>query len=380
MHVEKAGSISEIPPAQWNEMARGGGLFTSHEYLGMARGSAWYLTVVSDGDYVAALPVYSLPPAENRYYQPTLHFPRLAGDGPSVLAGSQGGYRNQLIVHDGLVPADRQHAIRLLLASLRELTCQRGQDHAYFLFLTAGSAAELSRACPRARPELAYVGDTWITIEGSGFDDYLGALSRDRRQMVRREIRRFAEAGLTITAEDPVSLLPETARLMAQLEHKHGSETSEQEIASVLGDHYRALGPGAVTFACWLDGKPVGVSVGFAWGDKLYMRSAGFDYQALPGKFEYFNLVLYEPVRYCLRNGLRAVHLGATAHEAKVMRGARLSPLFNLALPAAEASRQETAAAGDGSIAYWAQQRARLPHGFDAATWSRVLTASGVHE
>lgn len=355
-------------------MSRAGGLFASHEYLTMVERDALYLTVVHNGDHVAALPVYTVPPEGNPYYQPALHFPQLA---TGLLAGSSSGYHNHLILHENLTAGDRGRALKLLIEALREQLAERRQSYSFFLFLTMESAALLGDTWPGAEPELGYVGDAWLKVPGASFDDYLGSLSRDRRQMVRREMRRFAEAGLAVSIEDPREIVADTARLMAQLEHKYGVPAAAEQISDSLAAHYKALGGSGVAFVCRRAGTPIGVALGFTWGRTLYMRMAGFDYEALPGKFEYFNLVLYEPIRFCLDNGLDEVHLGATAHQAKIMRGARVSPMFNLVIPAAGVTYPPpgTAANGAGGAAsYWAEQQASLPHGFDTATWSRVLS------
>lgn len=61
------------------------------------------------------------------------------------------------------------------------------------------------------------------------------------------------------------------------------------------------------------------------------MRLAGFDYRALRGAFEYFNVVFYLPLRYLYRTGLRRLHLGRESYDAKLRRGATPTPLWSLA-------------------------------------------------
>jgi hypothetical protein len=64
------------------------------------------------------------------------------------------------------------------------------------------------------------------------------------------------------------------------------------------------------------------------WGDTLYLRWAGFDYDRLAGAAEYFNLVYYDQVMQAPKLGVRWIHAGIKAAEAKALRGAELRPLW----------------------------------------------------
>ena len=62
------------------------------------------------------------------------------------------------------------------------------------------------------------------------------------------------------------------------------------------------------------------------------MRSAGFDYPRLRDAAEYFNLVIYLPLRRAVEVGARMVHTGIESTHAKALRGAELRPLWMLEL------------------------------------------------
>lgn len=79
---------------------------------------------------------------------------------------------------------------------------------------------------------------------------------------------------------------------------------------------------------------PLGYCLYYLWGDTLFLRSAGFDYERLRNAAEYFNLVYYLPVRIAAAAGARWIHAGVEASEAKALRGALLRPLWMLDLSA----------------------------------------------
>jgi hypothetical protein len=111
-----------------------------------------------------------------------------------------------------------------------------------------------------------------------------------------------------------------------------------------------------VLFRCRAGGtdRLVGLALAYRWRDTLYLRSVGFDYAALRDAYEYFNLVYYEPIRWAAGNGVRKMHFGVEAYDAKVRRGAVLQPLWAvLTSTAPQLSEVDSAAWNSKSVESW---------------------------
>jgi uncharacterized protein len=378
LHVETKESIAEISRGKWNDLARGHGLFASHDYLTAVERDAVYLLVAAENEYVAALPIYPVAGEDNPYYLPAFHFSGLQpgqtkDTGLGLLAGSRSGYCNSILIHRTVISEERDRALVLLFGALREVLARRNLPCAFFLFLTLQGLDDLRRAVPGARASLTYAGDTWLTVKEPSFDDYLGNLRSGRRYMIRREMRRFEEAGLTVLVEDPRAVVHDTARLIDLLHRKYQVPSTAPDLADTLVRQYDSLGERGVAFLCQLNGVTVGVTFGYIWDGWLYLRAAGFDYDLLPGQYEYFNLAVYAPVRYCCEHRLKGLHLGATCYEAKILRGAKVYPLVSAIVPASGDIVPAVHGLGTGVREYWGQQMTALPSGFEQSVWRQVM-------
>jgi hypothetical protein len=99
------------------------------------------------------------------------------------------------------------------------------------------------------------------------------------------------------------------------------------------------LGERAFLITARTQRRLVGYCLLISWEDTLYARLAGFDYRLLRDAYEYFNLVIYEPIMLAYRRGLRYMHLGTGAPAAKRRRGAELTALWMIDIPGEEARR-----------------------------------------
>ncbi|AKN74645.1 hypothetical protein QR97_37425 [Streptomyces sp. PBH53] len=175
--------------------------------------------------------------------------------------------------------------------------------------------------------------DAWIEVPPGGWDAWLTTLTSKRRVTVRREVRAFQEAGCRIThvgLPDCWEQLPALANSMAV---KYGYPTRTPEFRVEFERYARMTGPAGRVALCHApDGTLIGFCLYYVWGDAVYLRWASFDYDRLVGCEEYFNLVYYSQIRLAGELGVRWVHAGKKALEAKVLRGAELRPLWMLDL------------------------------------------------
>jgi uncharacterized protein len=330
-------SLDEIDASDWAAVARASGFYLSHEWLRLveadASATAEYLLGYDGGRLVAALPLYEVHTESLGLYRPT----RLADGrwrGRYLLAGSRRGFVNGFLVAPGLPGEGRAEAFRALLPAVRERVRARDADGALFLHLPTAAAGELLRALAgeiAGLPLLALV-DCAIDVPGQGMDDYVRSIPRPPRSKIRREMRVFGEAGYEIGEERLAGCLAEAKPLLCNLQHRYGHLDDDERWRSELDHMADMLGHRGVVFTARRGGSLVGFALGYPFGGTMYIRWVGFDYEALAGAFEYFNLGFYLPLRYAYRHGLRRLHLGPTAYDAKVRRGAVLAPRWSLAV------------------------------------------------
>jgi predicted N-acyltransferase len=145
------------------------------------------------------------------------------------------------------------------------------------------------------------------------------------RNVVRRERRRLADAGVTFSVEemDP-SLRRTVGRLEANLNHKYGGVFDDaavrrlhDAVASCLGDRARYGISRLSDAAC-------GSVLTMRWRDELHARTVGFDYE-LQGRLPvYFGLLFYGLIEYASETGVRRLHYSTGADRTKRSRGCRL--------------------------------------------------------
>jgi predicted N-acyltransferase len=336
--VRLANSLTEIDPAEWDSLASAGGFYLSHEWLRLVEAdesaTAEYLLVNDGQRIIAALPVYDVNNEPLPLYRPH-HVADGRWSGHYLLAGARRGFINGILVAPGLTVQQRDQAFRLLLAAIGERVRACGADGALFLHMTTVAADELLSAdhdgCAAKVPVLMSA-DSAIDIPGSTIDDYIATIPSQYRRKIRREMRVF-EAAHYQTAEVRLEdCLAEAGALVCNLQHRYGHMDDDGVWQGELGKMAELLDERGVVFSCRHEGALAGFALGYPHGQTLYMRRCGFDYDRLRDAFEYFNLGYYLPLRYAYRQGLKRLHLGPTAYEAKVRRGAALAPLWGVAV------------------------------------------------
>ncbi|MFE2104807.1 GNAT family N-acetyltransferase [Kitasatospora sp. NPDC059463] len=375
--VRVCDTLAAVPPQSWAPVAARAGLYSSHAWLTLVEqeteGLCRYLLVHDDAGLAGALPVYLTADEPNPYYDPRSVF-RAAVPGRGgryCVAGSRSGYSNELLLADRLGEAGRRATAALLLDELALLAREEEQQHAFLLYLNERGLRQVAGAAEGLAPVLGYSGDAWLDVPGEGFGDYLAALTSSRRWTVRKELRGFAAEGLRTVRTDPRERLDLVVEFARRGNEKYGIVEDGAALRTRFERQCAAFGEQGVLFEARRGRTVLGVALCYRWEDRLHLRMAGFD-TAVPARaYAYFNVVIYESLRYCYETGLRGVHLGTGSHDAKGGRGARIGPLASVALPAAGADGADPAApaARAGVRRYWRQQSARRPQLFDEEQW-----------
>jgi len=327
-------SIRDVAPDAWDAMLGDGGFYQSHGWLtfveseGTARTA--YVCVWQGDRLVLGLPLYDVRYETVDGYRMARYERQLGISGRHLVAGARRGYRSDLTLRPG--PGARA-ALPAALDAARGLAARAGAEGLVWPYLTTdhlralGEAAGLDAAFDDA--------EALFDVPGDGQEAYLAGLTAQRRHRVRRELRAFPAAGWSVVAGGAVDDA-ELARLLANVEAKYGHAGGLRGLQRTIEAQRRILGERGVLLTCRGGaGELAGFALWYRWRCGWYGRMVGFDYGRLRSAFEYFHLACYEPLRRAAAGGARFLHLGPGALEAKVLRGARLRPLWSAVLPTA---------------------------------------------
>jgi hypothetical protein len=355
--VEADTTFGGLSPEDWDKLA-GDHFYSTSAWLRFCTAEAGtpggaVLSRVG-GDPAWAVPTRELAglPSWSRYWWNShlaeSGLPLLPPQG--MLVGPPEGFQTHLLAPTA---GRSTAALGTLVDDLRRLTGQgdRTEERACVaMYVTTDDVRSLHAAGVSAHPVLLDA-DAWIPVPEGGWPDWLETLPAKRSRTIRREDRAFWAAGYQIAEMPLADCVEQIGVAAAATLHKYGHETTpETELVSLrrvvewMGDAAR------VSVLSVGDGAPVGFCIYYVWGETVYLRWAGFDYDRLVGSAEYFNLLYYNQVRRAPERGVRWIHAGATAQAAKALRGAELRPLWLLDLTedsvlatAAEQVRQHNA-------------------------------------
>ncbi|GAA0393523.1 hypothetical protein GCM10009530_51140 [Microbispora corallina] len=340
-----SGVTGGMDAATWDALARDH-FYSSADWLRFCAGDRGVTTgglhLEVPGAGTAGVPVTAVRSIGNPFYQwhrildeAGLPSPGLSG----LLVGAHRGYQTNLLASPGL---SREQAAKEVLAALEDLAgglAAQGLAGAdgvpvVAMFLSTPDVVALRAAGVQAMP-VALQPDAWIPLpEDGGWDAWLRSLPSSRRAgIVRRDRRVFLDVGYEVVHTTLGECGPRAARLLACTERRYGHDADVGDLTESIRIQSEALGAAARVLLLRRPGEePVGYCLYYIWGDTLYLRAAGFDYDRLAGAAEYFNLVYYIPLLIACENGVRRLHAGIEAAEAKVLRGAELRPLWMLDL------------------------------------------------
>lgn len=323
-------SVGEIAAADWDRMAGTDNPFVSHTFLtlleesGSVGGrSGWSALpiVIEDADGegrmrpAAALPAYLKQHSQGEYvfdhawadawhraggsYYPKLQIsvPFTPATGPRLLLGER----------PDLAPA-------LLRAA--EILCEdNGLSSAHATFVTPAQMPLFEAAGWMARSDLQF---HWCNQGYASFDDFLGALSSDKRKNLRKE-RAKAQDGVTIRTLTGDAIRPAHWDAFWQFyqdtgARKWGTPYLTRAAFTLLGER---MADKVLLVMAFVDETPVAGALNLIGADTLYGRYWG----ALVDKpFLHFELCYYQAIDAAIALGLRRVEAGAQGQH-KLARG-----------------------------------------------------------
>tara|TARA_R110002167_G_scaffold21029_12_gene76586 strand:- start:785 stop:1933 length:1149 start_codon:yes stop_codon:yes gene_type:complete len=331
-------AIADIGAAAWNSCAApSGDPFVSFEFLDAceASGSAvpergWaprHLALTDEaGTVLGVMPLYLKGDSQGEYVfdhswadaferAGGRYYPKLLGAVPFTPATGP-----RFLAHPD---ADAATVREALLHGALALVERLGVSSLHVNFPTEVEWQAMGQAGLLQRQDMQFI---WRNVGYGTFDDFLSALSSNRRKTVRRE-RREAQAGLDIrvlTGED----LTEThwdaffAFYLDTGSRKWGRPYLTRDFFSRIG---ATMADRIALVMAFRDGVPIAGALNLIGRDALYGRQWGA-LEEVP--FLHFELCYYQAIEFAIARGLSRVEAGAQG-EHKIARGYLPSPVYS---------------------------------------------------
>jgi predicted N-acyltransferase len=166
----------------------------------------------------------------------------------------------------------------------------------------------------------------WHNQGYGSFDDFLGALSSNRRKTIRRE-RRDAQAGLEIVGLTGKDLTEEAWDAFYQFyedtgARKWGRPYLNRQFYSIMGER---MAEQVLLIMAKRDGRYIAGALNLLGGDCIYGRNWGA-LEDVP--FLHFELCYYQAIEHAIRLGLPRVEAGAQGQH-KIARGYLPAPVYS---------------------------------------------------
>ncbi|MDX1734006.1 MAG: GNAT family N-acetyltransferase [Halioglobus sp.] len=212
---------------------------------------------------------------------------------------------------------DAAQATQLMHHAVTEFATRRGLSSWHLLFPEQELSERLLQLGMHQRPATQF---HWFNDGYASFDDFLSTFNSRKRKSLRRERRRVAEQGLSMTTLRGADIeqrhwhqFYRFYQLTYAKRSGHGGYLTEEfflDTAPRLGDQ-------VVMFLAHLGGRAVAGALCFHGNDTLYGRYWGCEQE-----FDclHFEACYYQGIDYCIANGLSRFDPGPRG-EHKIQRG-----------------------------------------------------------
>lgn len=243
---------------------------------------------------------------------------------PSLALATFGNHHG--VAHDPARTVDQRRAVmaalpELLLQTADELGCRS----VALLYIGEPDAADVDESASRAGYTSTLLGaEGVLELADTSWEGYLAGLSKRRRYQARKELRIYEAAGFrTVIRTGPDAFSEDLVALQVAHRAKYGLPGGEDRVRRDLNAVRDELGESCVVFSAERDGQMGSFTLYLRTRDALFARTGG----TLPdARGCYFAVDYHETARWALENGIRRVHYGMAAYEAKVTRGCELRP------------------------------------------------------
>ncbi|MBA2695035.1 MAG: GNAT family N-acetyltransferase [Actinobacteria bacterium] len=346
--ITETDRIAEIDPALWDRLANRASLYSAHAWLDYVEQygdcTPCYLLVHQGDRTLGALPTYRFAGNIPRFYDPEFLVPGAEPGRPVLIAGTRQGYATEFLLDPDLDEPTRAAALLALLDRLRaepaELTA--------LLYVPEDALALV-------RPHLAAQDRTFLldararlSVDPAGLAGYRAVVSDNTKARMRKEMRRFADAGCRAEVRSLSECHDQLGELSAQVLQRYGHPITAEGEAGRFAAQAATLDDLCQVILARQGNRIVGFTQFFGWNGVLFGRLHGLDDTMARSAALYYNLTYYQAIEFAAAHGYTTIDLGCDSYEAKVRRGARLDLLWGLALAPGWSAETITALARAG--------------------------------
>lgn len=319
-------SVADLAAADWDRLAGSANPFVSHAFLNLLEDSGsvggrsgWSpLPIViddDDGRPAAALPAYLKSHSQGEYV-----FDHAFAD---AWHRAGGNYYPKLQIAAPFTPAtgprlllgDRPDLAPALLRAAEQVCESNGLSSAHATFIDPAQMPMFEAAGWLPRCDIQF---HWTNRGYGSFDDFLGALSSEKRKNLRKE-RARAQDGVEIRALTGDAIRPEHWDAFWVFyqdtgARKWGRPYLTREAFDLIGQR---MGDKVLLVMAFADGQAVAGALNFIGADALYGRYWG---ATVDKPFLHFELCYYQAIDAAIALGLDRVEAGAQGGH-KLARG-----------------------------------------------------------
>ena len=329
MNFRELTAIDQVPAAEWNALAGTGCPFLRHEFLAalehtrcVGPGTGWdpaHLALIdNEGRLRAAAPGYRKAHSWGEFVFDFSWAQAYSRHGlayyPKLLVGVPFSPINnaRLLLDPAASPATRD----LMAGELERRCAAHGLSSVHATFLAEADLAAFRERGWLLRSDVQF---HWHNHGYADFEAYLATFRSEKRKQARRERRRIAESGITVSTlrgtQMDEAMLAFVYSVHARTFHAHGHDPylnleCFRRIAATLGD--------SLMVKLALRGTtPVAAAIFLVGPDALYGRYWGAmdDFHSL-----HFELCYHQGIEFCIQHGLQRFEPG-TQGEHKIARG-----------------------------------------------------------
>lgn len=325
-------NLADIPAAQWKTLA-GNDPFISYAYLQALQESAcataqfgWraqFITLWQGEKLLGAMPLYQKTNsygehvfdfawAEAYHNHGLRYYPKLVCAVPfTPVTGSR------LLVSSSLESPQTRHAMReLLLQSALQFAQASDVSSLHCLFAHEADIHAMQAQGMMLRQDVQF---HWQNPGYQNFEDFLAALSRDKRKRIKQERRKVQDAGITlqcITGENATA--EQWGFFAACYAHTRQQRHSPPALSADFFQRIGATMPQQTLLViASREGKPIASALNFFTADVLYGRSWGaFEFHS----GLHFEACYYQAMEFCIARKIKTFEGGAQG-EHKLARG-----------------------------------------------------------
>jgi predicted N-acyltransferase len=328
--IEVLDSVSAVSATEWEALRRSDYPFLRHDFLlGLERAdcttaaAGWtpaHLRLHDAGRTLAILPAWLKSHSYGEYVfdwawadawrrMGLAYYPKLLTAIPFTPA------TGPRLLHDPAL--DAGELWRVFREQMPTIAQRLDASSWHVLFPGEDDAAALADAGLHTRHQVQF---HWFNRGYSDFDDFLDGFSSRKRKSLRRERRRVAEQGLTLSmrhggelAEEDWAVFHRFYQMTYAKRSGHGGYLTREFFLDVAARMEEQV----VMALASKDGTPVAGALYFRDADTLYGRYWGCsqEYDCL-----HFETCYYQGIDYCIRHGLSRFDPGAQG-EHKIQRG-----------------------------------------------------------